>query len=444
MRRAAPPVLLALITAISAYVAVRQPPAPRSRLAGLDAPKAAVLSVRRAPDLLTRAIADLNLAAQLDAAVGASSSCLVVKSTDPTARTLYARNPDQPFIPASNLKLLTAVAVLRKLGPDETFATAAKGALKNGTVDGPLYLVGGGDPLLETAEYAPTRRFPTPIHTAFERLADDLVAKGLKRVTGGVVGDESRYDTQRYIPSWRPNYITDGQAGPQSALLVNDGFVQFKPSRVAAAQPAAHAAAVLTELLKSRGVSVEGPVGQSRAPASAASISELRSPPVREIVAEMLKESDNTTAELLVKELGFRFNGAGTTKAGLEAIRTELALPANVEAVDGSGLDRSDRATCNAIVGALAGVPADALPTAATDGTMTDRFVNHIGAGRLKAKTGSLNGVASLSGFADAELAFSFLVNDVRTDAAGRALQERVGDVLVRYPDAPSPDDLAP
>ena len=445
MPRWAIPLLLAVVTLTATAVALRRPAEPRSRLAGLETPKAPVLSVRRTPALLSRTIADLALANQLDAALGASTSCLVVKSAD-HSRTLYARNPDQPLIPASNLKLLTALAVLNEIGPDETFATTAKGNLdaSTGTVVGPLYLVGGGDPILETADYAPTRRFPTAIRTPFERLADDLVAKGVKRITGGVLGDESRYDTKRYIETWRPNYITNGQVGPQSALLVNDGFVQFKPTRQATAKPATHAAALLTELLKGRGVSVEGQVGQSRTPASAASISELRSPPVREIVAEMLKESDNTTAELLVKELGFRLKGAGTTEAGLDALRAELQLPAAVEAVDGSGLDRSDRATCNVIIQALAAVPPDALPTAATDGTLTDRFLNHPAAGRLKAKTGSLNGVASLSGYAEDDIAFALIANDVAREATGRALQEAVGAVLVRYPEAPDPDELAP
>lgn len=443
MRRWATPLFLAVVVLAATALAVRQPPAPRSRLAGLDVPAAPVLSVRRAPDLLTRTIADLKLAAELDGAVGASASCLVVQTADPARRTLYARNPDQPLIPASNLKLLTALAALQELGPETTFVTMAKGTMRNGTIEGDLFLVGGGDPLLETADYAPTRRFPTAIRTPFERLADDLVAKGLTRIAGGIKGDESRYDAQRHIPSWPDRFLTQGQVGSLSALVVNDGFVQFRPTPARTSDPAAHAAALLTELLKSRGVSVGGAPGQSRAPASAASISELRSPPVREIVAEMLKESDNTTAELLVKELGYRLKGAGTTAAGLEAMRTELALPPAVHLVDGSGLDRADRATCNAIVAAVAATPPDALATAATDGTMTDRFVGHIGAGRIKAKTGSLLGVASLSGYADADLAFAFLVNDT-TDAAGRALQERVGAALVRYPDAPAPDDVAP
>lgn len=443
---------LAVVTAASSLLAVRQPDPPRSTLAGLAVPKAPVLSLRRAPDLLTRTIADARLAAALDTALrpAPATTCLVVRQG---TRTLFSRNPDQALIPASNMKIATAYALLTRLGPTETLATTVKAAAPmtpDGTVQGDLYLVGGGDPLLETADYAATLKYNPAIRTPFERLANDLVAKGLKRVTGAVVGDESRFDTRRYIPTWKPNYAADGHVGPQGALIVNDGFVQFRPRRVAAPNPAVHAAAVLTELLRGRGVFIQGNSGQSHSPAGAATISELRSPPVRDLVAEMLQESDNTTAEVLVKELGRRESGQGTTAAGLDAVRaalSEAGVPAAaLTATDGSGLDRGNRATCAALVGLLHPEPLlDGLPVASKEGTLTDRFQGHPAAGRLRAKTGSLEGVAALTGLVDpAPLAFSFLANGVRGEAAGRALQDAVGAVLARYPDAPAPDSMAP
>ncbi|HEV7888787.1 MAG TPA: D-alanyl-D-alanine carboxypeptidase/D-alanyl-D-alanine-endopeptidase [Acidimicrobiales bacterium] len=461
MRRWLAPAALAVLTAAATALALDTPPTPHQAKAGLAPLKAPLLSLRRVPELLTQTIADQRLAQQLDQVFkdpAAANSCLLVEQTD---RRLYTRNPDRPLIPASNLKVLTALAALAKLGPDERFSTAAKAARPiqpDGTLAGPLYLVGGGDPLLETADYAASFKNQPQIHTPFEQLADDLVAKGLKHIAGpgGVQGDESRYDTQRYIPTWKPRYITDAEVGPQSALMVNDGFTQFKPRHTAAAAPAAHAAAVLSDLLKGRGVSIDGPAGQNPAPAGAATISELRSPPLREVVAEMLKESDNTTAELLTKELGRRAGGQGSTTAGLKAVRSLLDaahLPtAPLQAVDGSGLDRSDRATCGLILAALdtgdaQGPLQSGLPTAAKDGTLAQRFQGHPAAGRLRAKTGSLDGVAGLSGFVDgpgAPLVFSLLVNDLARDAQGRALQESVAAVLARYPDAPAPDSLAP
>jgi D-alanyl-D-alanine carboxypeptidase/D-alanyl-D-alanine-endopeptidase (penicillin-binding protein 4) len=454
------PSILALIAAASGVLALHQPALATSHLAGLAAPKAPVLSVRRVPDLLTQTIADARLTADLDHALAepaAADSCLVVQAN---TRTLYSRNPAKPLIPASNLKLLTATAAVAKIGADTPFATEVKAndpIGPDGTVTGPLYLVGGGDPIIETAEYAASFKAQPQIHTPFEQLADDLVAKGLKHVAGPIVGDESRFDTQRYVPSWKPRYITDGESGPLSALMVNDGFIQWKPKGIAVAAPATHAAQVLTDLLKSRGVSIDGPAGQSQTPASAVTISELRSPPLSDVVAEMLKQSDNTTAELLAKELGRRVAGQATTAAGVQAVRSLLAaarLPVEqYRAVDGSGLDRSDQATCSLIVTVLAAAPPggpirQGLAVAGKDGTLFDRFKNTPAADRLRAKTGSLEHVVALSGYVDEgdapPLTFSLIANDTPNDAAGRALGDRVGVILAEYPNAPAPASLAP
>lgn len=446
---------LAILTAASSFLAVREPETPRSTLAGLPSPAVPVLSLRRAPDFITRVIADAKLVKDLDGVLAGApkATCLVVRDG---VRQVYNRKPDEPLIPASNVKILTALAVLARLGPTETLVTTAKAASPiqaDGTLDGSLYIVGGGDPVIETADYAATLKYNPTIRTPYERLADDLVARGLKRITGSVLGDESRFDARRYLPTWKPSYAAGGHVGPVSALIVNDGFAQFTPRRVAASAPATHAAAVLTELLRSRGVLTGGVPGQSEAPAGAATISELRSPPVRDLVAEMLQESDNTTAEVLVKELGRRVAGQGTTAAGLDAVRavlSEAGVPtAGVALADGSGLDRSNRATCGAILASLGPEPLlDGLPIAGKEGTLTVRFGNHPAAGRLRAKTGSLAGVAALSGVVDAQagntLAFSLVANDVPNEAAGRALQDAVSAVLVRYPDAPPPAELAP
>jgi D-alanyl-D-alanine carboxypeptidase/D-alanyl-D-alanine-endopeptidase (penicillin-binding protein 4) len=144
--------VLAVITAVSSFFALRQPGTPRSELAGLETPAAPVLSLRRAPAFLTRTIADAKLAADLDRSLrnAPATTCLVVREG---SRTLYSRNPDQPLIPASNVKIATAHALLAKLGPTETLTTsvrAAKPMSKDGTIEGDLYIVGGGDPVLET------------------------------------------------------------------------------------------------------------------------------------------------------------------------------------------------------------------------------------------------------------------------------------------------------
>ena len=122
-------------------------------------------------------------------------------------------------------------------------------------------------------------------------------------------------------------------------------------------------------------------------------------------------------------------------------------------AVDGSGLDRADRASCGLVLDTLqAPQPADAisagLPVAARSGTLGRRFVGTPAAGRLRAKTGSLEGVVSLSGLVDEKdaspLAFSMIANDVARDAVGRALEDRVGVAVARWPAVAITPDLGP
>ena len=117
------------------------------------------------------------------------------------------------------------------LGPDSTFTTrvVAPGEPANGTVD-KLFLVGGGDPLLSTADFrayldGDPKTAGTP-STSMETLADAVVAKGVRRVNALVV-DDTRQDQVRYLPQWSPNYKAEGQIGPLGALTVNHGFSRF-------------------------------------------------------------------------------------------------------------------------------------------------------------------------------------------------------------------------
>jgi D-alanyl-D-alanine carboxypeptidase/D-alanyl-D-alanine-endopeptidase (penicillin-binding protein 4) len=454
---------ISLLIAIGCGAVALRNPAPVAGARDAD-PIVPVLSVRRAPELLSRFVADGRLAARLDTffadpalGEGRSRSCLIV---DQGGHRIYQRQPATLLTPASNLKLVTALVALNKLGAATTFETVARAARPAaGVIDGPLWIVGGGDPLLATKPYADSFVNQPQLRTPYEDLAAKLVAAGVREIRGGVMGDESRYDTERYLPSWRRAYITEGHVGPESALALNDGFALFKPAKVAAPAPATYAATVLADLLRAQGVTVTGEAGQARAPADLPALATVKSPPLAEVVGEMLRESDNNTAELLVKELGRRFGKAGSTAAGLTVIKSALAdakLPsAELEAVDGSGLDRSDLASCNLLVDILGasgakGPIATGLAVAGVTGTLSDRFDNNPAAGRLKAKTGFLDGVVALSGWVEAtrgdELRFAFLANGlpIPSEKPAYGSQERLGAALASYPEAPAADELAP
>ena len=130
---------------------------------------------------------------------------------------------------------------------------------------GDLYLVGGGDPLLTSSTY-PTANDPNPVQspTSLDALADSIVASGVQRIDGAVVGDASRYDDEYFAPSW-DNDVRGIEAGPYDALLVNDARVTGDPLR--ASEPAAAAARELTQLLAARGVTVAGAPSAGTAPA---------------------------------------------------------------------------------------------------------------------------------------------------------------------------------
>lgn len=454
------PVLLVVVAVVSAFVGLRSPtngpaPAPLAPTAPLEAP---VLTARRAPALLAEPIGERRLADDLAAlwAMTPTTSCLSVTDGE---RLVFERSPAVPLTPASTLKLVTATAALHRLGGEERLRTTVRTAAPpvDGVVEGDLYLVGGGDPVLGTAAWAASSRHQPALVTPLEQLADRVVAAGVREVRGSVVGDDSRYDQERYRPTWPDRYRVNVEIGPLSALSVNDGLAEFGPRRVPFPDPPTGAAEVFRDLLAERGVAVAGAPGAGAAPAGL-DLAFVLSPTVDELAASMLSESDNGTAELFVKELGVRLAGEGSTAAGSEVVLEALAdlgLPtAGVVLQDGSGLDRGNTATCALLAGLLAraddggGAVHDGLAVAGSSGTLAGRFLGRPAAGRLRAKTGALNGVAGLAGYAQAstgeDLMFAYLLNGINGLGEAAPLQEQLGDMLVAFPDQPPLDDLGP
>jgi D-alanyl-D-alanine carboxypeptidase/D-alanyl-D-alanine-endopeptidase (penicillin-binding protein 4) len=382
----------------------------------------------------------------------AKTSCVVVRRDQ---ATLASVNPDQLLTPASALKLTTAAAFLQKLGGTEHFETLVAYPPKDS--DGEvafLVLKGEGDPLLATPGYVETRKHPPIPFTDFAQLARKLRNAGIKRVAGGIVVSDERFDAERRVPTWSAAYTQTGDVGPIGALALNDGFSAYTPRLIAAPDPALAAGEQLRAELAALGVVVDGAVRRGANTATADNVVSLRSAPFKEVVAEMLRESDNNTAEALLKFLPG--GGRPATRAAGAAERLTLLKrlgidASGVQAIDGSGLDRSDRASCNALLGTLTAKPGgydveDMLAVAGQTGTLDDRFTTSPLVGKLRAKTGSLNGVTALVGVADPKfgLRFAFVSNGSFTDEGGKALQDRLVAALATYPEAPAAATLAP
>lgn len=147
-----------------------------------------------------------------------------------TGRTLYARNASQPMIPASNLKLIVSAAAAHHLDPDYRFRTSlyAAGPVRDGTLEGDLVLYGRGDPMI-SARYFPSRT------AVLEMLADSLLARGIRRISGGVVADESWMDREYVRSDWEAEDLLWWYAAPVGALGLNDNSIDFRIEPGAAA-----------------------------------------------------------------------------------------------------------------------------------------------------------------------------------------------------------------
>jgi D-alanyl-D-alanine carboxypeptidase/D-alanyl-D-alanine-endopeptidase (penicillin-binding protein 4) len=389
------------------------------------------------------------LTARLDAVLGNVRSCLIVHDAGATA---YGRAGDLALAPASTQKLLVAVAALDRLGPDFRFETTvvAPAPPSDGAVDA-LWLVGSGDPLLATPEYlahlASERRTAGTPGTALSALVDQLAAAGVRAVRNGVHGDDSRYDGPRWLPGWKPIYRDEADISPLSALTVDGGLDRWDPTEVVTADPTALAGAQLTRLLVARGVSAAPGPNQTR-PANGLVLARVASAPVSEIVASMLRSSDNLAAELLVKEIDKKAGGTGTTAGGLAVVASvvqRLGIPtAGLHMGDGSGLDPGDRTTCSALLAALDmgdrpgfGPLATGLAVAGRTGTLVNRFRGTPLAGHLAAKTGSIDCAVSMVGRLDLKrpLHFALIVNGPCNYNAAIAYEDRVATTLATYPD---------
>jgi serine-type D-Ala-D-Ala carboxypeptidase/endopeptidase (penicillin-binding protein 4) len=448
--------LLAVATLVALIAAFRGDPSAASTASGhVTTP---LWSARRVPQPLVDAVGDQHLQRTLDQAFAGSGICFLVQSD---GHVLASHDPTAPLIGASTQKLLVAAAALASLTPDFTYETraTAPSAPADGTVD-KLWLVGGGDPVLSTAPYAAFIQAKDKTHgdvtTSLESLADAIVAKGVQKIPGGIVVDDSRYDGQRFNPTWKDSYRTDGDISTLGALEVNDGWSAWDPRKVAVDDPALAAGAQLAALLKARGVSV-GNVTRGSAANDAVAVASVKSPPLSDIVSSMLRSSDNLTAELLVKELGVHASKEGSTAAGAAAVLAklqELGVPTHqVVLADGSGLSRDNRDTCATLADVLAlrtrpGLETlvTGLPVAAQSGTLVDQFLGTPLEGKVTAKTGSLDGVSGFAGIVSLNrpIEFAFLDNGNFTEAVAAPLRVKLATIVGTYPDAPAADALVP
>jgi serine-type D-Ala-D-Ala carboxypeptidase/endopeptidase (penicillin-binding protein 4) len=402
-----------------------------------------------------------DLAADLDAVLararGTTFSALAVDAA--TGEVLFAHEPDRPMVPASNMKLVTTAAALARLGPEFAHETRLLGAPPAATLTGDLVVVGEGDPTIsrrfdadplladwaEAVWSAGVRKVTGDI-VADDRAFDDArlhpdwdpddaehwygaevsalslndncldvtVAGGerarvtLAPDTGYVTIDLAAAMTQ----DRRQHVFSIARAGEDRRRLRVTGKVWTRAdgqeSSVPVTDPALFFATVLRERLVARGIAVDGVARRAReGDATPRFTYHRRRAPLLRTLEVTNHRSLNLYAECLLKTLGRRCGAGGTWAAGAEVLtafaRECGADEGEVVARDGSGLSREDRLSADALVDVLRVAVArpgfvETLAAPGEEGTLERRLRDLPAGATVRAKTGTLRGVAALSG----------------------------------------------
>jgi D-alanyl-D-alanine carboxypeptidase/D-alanyl-D-alanine-endopeptidase (penicillin-binding protein 4) len=343
-----------------------------------------------------------------------------------TGKSLFAQRADEPVVPASTTKLITAAAVLSAVGPDRTITTKVVAGSRPGVV----VLVGGGDPTL-SVDGAGTY----PEAASISQLAVGVRAALGDTAPTAVVVDTSLYGGGTLGPGWDVDLVSTGNVAPIVAVAVNGGRTRSDRNDRVADPDLAAGRALATAL----GLGVDT-VSRGTAPAGAKELAALASPPVRRLVETMLANSDNVLAEALARQVALARDQPATFAGAATAVIAELKqLGADVDVVDGSGLSRRNQLTAGALTTVLSTAASDqheglrplltGLSVAGWSGTLNDRFTGGASTkavGAVRGKTGTLSGVDALAGtVVDADgrqLAFAFIANGV-PDGGGPAAE---------------------
>lgn len=360
-----------------------------------------------------------------------------------TGQTLYSGNARTARLPASVQKLYTTSAALLRFGPNSALTTSVLGVgqMHSGTFTGTLYLRGGGDPTFGSTTFDQANYGGAG--ATVQRLVTDLVnATGIRALDGGIVADESRFDSLRGTPAtgYAPANEVEGEL---SALAFNRGWDAAGTAFVR--HPALVAGQQFLAALKTGGVKVSraAKVSTGITPPGASLMTAVHSPRMATLVALTNAPSDNFFAETLIKDLGARYGAGGTTADGAAVVRATIAgrFGLHPRFDDGSGLSRYDRTTPADVVSLLrqqAGDPQfiDSLAVAGRTGTLRDEMRGTYAQGRCRGKTGTLDDVSNVVGYCRAQdghtLAYAFLMNGIFPNYA-HPIQDRMQVALAKY-----------
>lgn len=356
-------------------------------------------------------------------AAGALSGAYARDLSAPGGSDLIAVRENRARIPASVDKLFVTATALLRFGPTGQLTTRAVTDAEieqDGTLNGDVWLVGGGDPALDEAD--------------LRRLAAAVRAAGVRHVTGDVLGDDTAFDRRRGGPrtGYAPDYDLGGRLG---ALVMRHGF-QSNPATYVARRFRSH--------LRNARITVDGAAAAGKAPEGAPELGTVGSAPIGDLIRQINVPSDNFAADMLLKALGSQYGAGGTTRGGAAVVRDTLDdFGVRPRIADGSGLSRANRTSPRQVVRLLERMERQdtsatwrtSLAVPGRTGTVRRRM-RGTGAGRCRVKTGTIRGVSNLVGVCTTAggqtVGFAWLMSGVNVFTAHR-IQDRMTAILASY-----------
>jgi D-alanyl-D-alanine carboxypeptidase/D-alanyl-D-alanine-endopeptidase (penicillin-binding protein 4) len=424
-----------------------------------------------------------------------------------TGELLYEHNGDTRLQPASNVKLLTGAAALAVLGENYRFRTEMymDGPLKGNTLHGNLYIKGKGDPTLLKADFdqlakkirakgikvikghliGDDRWYDDNRYSADLPWSDEQWYYGAQ-ISALTAAPDDNYDSGtvimeivagkeiaspveiRLIPN--TDYIRvinhsvtvspDGEKeltikrkhGANVVTVEGTFPINMKEKEwIAVWEPTGYALDLFRKSLAKQGIVMTGTAKTGETPEKAQHLFTHFSMPLSEILVPFMKMSNNTHAEVLVKEMGKVVKGEGSWDKGLEVLDSQLrtfGLNTNSMVLrDGSGISHANLVPANELTkllfqiqkekwfpSFLNSLPVSGKSTKMEGGTLRRRMKSKELNGKVRAKTGTIRSVSSLSGYVETKsgetLIFAILLNNLVDESIGKGIEEEIVQLL--------------
>jgi D-alanyl-D-alanine carboxypeptidase/D-alanyl-D-alanine-endopeptidase (penicillin-binding protein 4) len=373
-----------------------------------------------------------------------------------TRDTIYSINHTESMIPASNTKLFTTATALEIMGGSYSLSTQIltdDNELTDGKIDGNIYIKGLGNSVFTSEDLT--------------EMANDLYELGIREITGNVIGDDTFFDDVYTRDDWIKDENANVKLAPISALVIDRNKTRVKKKSrgrlrtytVNVTNPPLFAAEQLLDKIREVDIILGGTAEKGETPLTAQLLLEEKIE-LRELIKLINKNSNNFLAECLFKTIGAvasskQGNSFYSTQAILTFIEDNGIYSKGTSIVDGSGISRFDQITTGAIVGLLEIMYFDlknfddyynSLSIAGVDGTLNERMYNTAAENNFRGKTGTLNGVSSLSGYLETAGGDDLIISIIFEFERGRSntyrsIQDEIIEILAGWKEE-SPEEL--